>query len=1298
MGRRTFIALVALTALGTLLGGAQARSKPRVPVAPPVERLVLGAADTPGLAPRRASVAAGQRAIARAMRPARLPKLGGVAIASRFASGGAELWSLAYTQKSAAAASSRATSVVNALRRAGLRPTRTDVGAAGWAVTKQGSALVVWHRRNAVGELLLTTKLDPRLLTTIATQYAAVADAHMEHLLSLDAWERTLERIKPDGTVPRAVALDLFALAYGPLPGTKRPAGPYGRISEGTLAARVVLRSWSTLTPAQQAAAARALGITSVRLGKKPSWRVTEAAHSRADYGDPTFKPDAGLTEEIETWLRIYVQKLTPKPKLKLKVVAGTSQEKSNAWADTLTVDIDGNVTKDSPFCRVRLLPVGQAEKNADFRELALAHEAFHCIQDDVMGAENALLVNRRDWLLEGSADWAAISIRRPIGWDVAGGNLEEYFNTPRTPLFSRVYDAVGFFGHAELMVGDLWPRMIAILREKTSLGSYTAAGGIGVTFLNSWGSSTFNRPKVGFDWYSTTPLATPPDFLPSGSVPIWSDVELVDAGPYALARYIIDGEVGLAKKKPLLHVQIKGFARLGNISLDTIDLEDAWFWLGPGFARCPPGTQGTPPPARPLGQRGALLALTGGLFGAAGTVSFESLETYCKQKQKPPEKPRGGPAGGGGGGSGNSGGGGGSSFSDPHLVTFDAGWYDFQGAGEYTLARSRSGDLDVQVREEPLSESSPIGRAIAINTAVAMRVAGDRVGVYTPGLTVRVNGRGFVPTRRARRLAHGGSVRTVDGEIEVRWPDGSLVRVMAVFGLGVLVQPAAARQGTLQGLFGNFDTNPKNDFVTRSGKLLDPDEVPRSYRLLYHVFGDSWRIAQRQSLFDYARGESTRTFTKRSLPHRLTAVDLLSPRQLKMARRICRALHITKPEVFRACLFDVGLTGDGAFATSSAQAERTAGGFPAPKKAGKRAKPAKPSKATTTWSRMSAKATGAISLELDGGKVVAAYVTSSGAAEALTFTPSTTRDAVGARRNAITSGWSSLGDPILVERPGGLQVLLRGIHGGLGDPLNGVSFAQRRADGSFGAPVLAATSTYAEFAVGKAVSAPDGAPLWAANRGGTLWLWRGATGAVGADLSGLTGGPAGVASVGRDRAGRYWLAWQTVFAAQAQRNGLYLQQFDPQTLKTIGSPQRAPRSSAVGYSGQVPLACRTTCRLVYFQSTKAGLKIVSWAPGERGVTTVVAARAGHSLSQVATAYSASGRLWVAWWDNAGSAGFGYRAVLGNAKGGGGSSFSVGRPTDAGGAAVAVTAVGSNLMLVTVSKGPSPYVNVVAPR
>ena len=58
-----------------------------------------------------------------------------------------------------------------------------------------------------------------------------------------------------------------------------------------------------------------------------------------------------------------------------------------------------------------------------EFVNLVVAHETFHCFQYWIMTPTGAITTNRRSWLLEGSADWAALRIFR-VSWDVGGGNF----------------------------------------------------------------------------------------------------------------------------------------------------------------------------------------------------------------------------------------------------------------------------------------------------------------------------------------------------------------------------------------------------------------------------------------------------------------------------------------------------------------------------------------------------------------------------------------------------------------------------------------------------------------------------------------------------------------------------------------------------------------------------------------------------------------------------------------------------------------------------------------------------------
>jgi hypothetical protein len=319
-------------------------------------------------------------------------------------------------------------------------------------------------------------------------------------------------------------------------------------------------------------------------------------------------------------------------------------------------------------------------------------------------------------------------------------------------------------------------------------------------------------------------------------------------------------------------------------------------------------------------------------------------------------------------------------------------------------------------------------------------------------------------------------------------------------------------------------------------------------------------------------------------------------------------------------------------------------------------------------------------SLALDGSRVVAAYrIDGSGqaaSAEAITFTPSHGTDVVGPRRDQITSGWSNLGDPVLVPRAGGgLQVIFSGLHA-TSTALNGTLVEARNADGSFGPPVLASDRSSSEID-GAAVLAPDGQPIWASYYIGALTLWKGTSNPVSADLSGVVNGTDYIPSVGRDASGRYWVAW---YVLGKGTDGLWVVQIDPSTLHPIGAPQRVPGGSSIDNENlRLAFACARQCRLVYQQGTALQQPLVSWAPGER--KPVVVAPAGSRSPWLAAAYTASGRLWVVSYNTSKVR---YEAKLGNAAGAGGTTVALGKPTS-GGEGFAVGAISTSAGLVVVS-------------
>jgi hypothetical protein len=113
--------------------------------------------------------------------------------------------------------------------------------------------------------------------------------------------------------------------------------------------------------------------------------------------------------------------------------------------------------------------------------------------------------------------------------------------------------------------------------------------------------------------------------------------------------------------------------------------------------------------------------------------------------------------------------------YGEPHFVTADASHVDFQAAGEFVLARSADGSLEMQGRFQPPGAKT----WVTLTTALALKLGDDRVAFYNdPERQIVVNG---VPVSRAEYAANlpGGGVVERHGSLAtVTWPDGSRLGV----------------------------------------------------------------------------------------------------------------------------------------------------------------------------------------------------------------------------------------------------------------------------------------------------------------------------------------------------------------------------------------------------------------------------------------------------------------------------------------------------------------------------------------
>ncbi|NTX08079.1 SBBP repeat-containing protein [Myxococcus sp. CA040A] len=257
--------------------------------------------------------------------------------------------------------------------------------------------------------------------------------------------------------------------------------------------------------------------------------------------------------------------------------------------------------------------------------------------------------------------------------------------------------------------------------------------------------------------------------------------------------------------------------------------------------------------------------------------------------------------------------------WGDPHYVTFDGYAYDFQGHGEFILAESTVGDLHIQARQLPWNGSSHV----SVFKAVAARLGTERVAYYLGASPpFKINGLA-VPITKETPLRDGGRIIPRGSGYVVEWPTGDhlvITPVGSYMNVDVLLSPA--RRGNVRGPLGNFNGNRADDFVLRDNTPL---AAPPSFAQMYvgpQAYVNSWRISQAESLFDYAAGESSSTFTNLNFP---LAPPSPTPAQRQQAQQVCQNAGVTQIATLWACITDVFVTNDTSFASGAAAVQTSA-------------------------------------------------------------------------------------------------------------------------------------------------------------------------------------------------------------------------------------------------------------------------------------------------------------------------------------------------------------------------------------
>jgi hypothetical protein len=462
--------------------------------------------------------------------------------------------------------------------------------------------------------------------SALVLEFAGLADTALRTTLPTTAFDQLAAQIRPDGSVSQSVALQAFALAYGALPGVPVPSGSQTSDPEkdATVAGTWILSYLPSLSPQLQAAIDAKLGFTPPGVARD------------ADLGDPKFTADAGLTTIAQDWATLEGDGSHLGKALTLKITAGYSANVSNtAVADAYPVDAAGHFNAAGPNCRLRVNPSFKTDPNRV--KQALAHETFHCFQFMIGGT--GYFNKLKGWVLEGTADWVEETVV-PLGYtDAEAWGFSKYVTTQNTALFTRTYDAAGFWGHVQDTYGDLWSRLNAILSANGNDAVFAAAGGNDPKLLSTWGSAVANAGAPA--WTTNSPIVIPAGTHANRTAITFNASHpstLVKASAYTTNAY----EIQPSAAAPIVHIKINGTARMSPKYNYTDELKDGFFCVASSQAscKCPSGEAGDVPAGYIEDDALPLLVLTGNpKTGTAGTVEYDALDKFCKAAYKVPGK-----------------------------------------------------------------------------------------------------------------------------------------------------------------------------------------------------------------------------------------------------------------------------------------------------------------------------------------------------------------------------------------------------------------------------------------------------------------------------------------------------------------------------------------------------------------------------------------------------------------------------------------------------------------------------------
>ncbi|XP_013383336.2 uncharacterized protein LOC106153782 [Lingula anatina] len=257
--------------------------------------------------------------------------------------------------------------------------------------------------------------------------------------------------------------------------------------------------------------------------------------------------------------------------------------------------------------------------------------------------------------------------------------------------------------------------------------------------------------------------------------------------------------------------------------------------------------------------------------------------------------------------------------FGDPHFKTLDGLQYTFNGRGEYCLVDMANKTFLLQTRlEQAIPKGGGLANATIFSAFVAKDINSDKLQVQLTedrqDMEIYVGTTLVSPT-----LLSSGSAEYNNLDLLYSAEQKTLTAIFAsqvtlniTLGVNLLmfsVNVPESRASQLKCLMGNYDGNTEDDLTARNGTVLPSNSTDEQ---IYYNFGETWRLTEAESMFDYRPGYSAANYTDPSfLPVFTENLEATyGTEKYSSAVALCDNL--------KACVYDFLITGDGSLANET--------------------------------------------------------------------------------------------------------------------------------------------------------------------------------------------------------------------------------------------------------------------------------------------------------------------------------------------------------------------------------------------